>query len=91
MWKITWFSLVIERKYSNLCVVYKIKMPLKNNYVYLGLSLRFTYGTFLLVKGVKQFEQLSANGVFFNALTERNMAMEKLQHVLHIIIIICLH
>lgn len=37
MWKITWFSLVIERKYSNLCSVYKIKMPLKNNYVYLGL------------------------------------------------------
>lgn len=73
MWKITWFSLVIERKYSNLCLVYKIKMPLKNNYVYLGLSLRFTYGIFLLVKGVKQFKELSANGILFNVLTQGDM------------------
>lgn len=34
MWKITWFSLVMERKYSNLRLLYKIKMPPKNNYVY---------------------------------------------------------
>lgn len=37
MWKITWFSLVMERKYSNLRLVYKIRMPPKNNYVYLVL------------------------------------------------------
>lgn len=39
MWKITWFSLVMERKYSNLRLLYKIKMPPKNNYVYPGSAL----------------------------------------------------
>lgn len=37
MWKITCFSPVIDDKYSNLYLVYKIIMPLKNVRVYTTL------------------------------------------------------